>query len=196
LTSPDSDLSLLTGYPYEYKDTEKAFYLEIGGGVEKKIEKGLIAAGLYYDYLSSKSDLDLRLFNQRWMNQPVPKTREHRLVLKAAAEKEVSPTATLRAGLEVFHGWADMESDARWIPGSGTVYRQSADIDGSRWGAGASFGASFKIAAVAVEPYLNIAYQETDLDGDGHVKYDEGFAMDSEYKRTEWCYGAGFSVKF
>jgi len=191
-----SDLSLLIPVPYEYEDTEKAFSLEIGGGVEKKIEKGLIAVGLYYDYLSSKSDFDLRLLNYRWMNQPVPETKEHRLVLKAAAEKEVSPAATLRAGLEVFHGWVDMESDARWTPGPGTVYRQNADVDGSRWGAGVSFGASFKTAAAVFEPYLNVAYQKTDLDGDGHVNVGSSFATDNEYQRTEWCYGAGFSVKF
>ncbi len=190
-----SDLSLLIPMPYEYENIEKNFFLEIGGGVEKKIEKGLIAAGLYYDYLSSKSDLDLRLLIFRWMNQPVPKTKEHRLVLKTAAEKEVSPTATLRGGLEVFHGWADMESDVRGFLGS-NLYRQSADLDGSRWGAGVSLGASFKTAAMLVEPYLNIAYQKTDLDGDGYNNIGPGFATDNEYKRTEWCYGAGFSVKF
>jgi len=47
-----------------------------------------------------------------------------------------------------------------------------------------------------VEPYLNIAYQKTDLDGDGYNNIGPGFATDNEYKRTEWCYGAGFSVKF
>ena len=46
------------------------------------------------------------------MNEPVPKTKEHRLILRAAAEKEFLVT-TLRAGLEVFHGWVDMDFDSR-----------------------------------------------------------------------------------
>ena len=191
----DSDLSLLlTGYPYEYKDTEKAFYLEIGGGVEKKIEKGLIAAGLYYDYLSNESDFDLQLLDCRWINEPVPETKEHRLVLRAAAEKEVSPTATLRAGLEAFHGWVDMDSDSRTFL-EDDLYRQTSEIDGSRWGAGVSLGASFKTAAAVIEPYLHVAYEKLDLDGDGYNAM-ASVVTDNAYERTEWCYGAGFSVKF
>lgn len=190
----DSDLSLLTFQPYEYENTEQTVSLEIGGGVEKKIEKGLIAAGLYYDYLMSKSDFDLQVLTYRWMNDPVPKTKEHRLVLRAAAEKEVSPVTTLRAGLEAFHGWVDMDFDAR-VNFSGPLFRQSASLDGSHWGAGVSFGASFKTAAVVVEPYLNIAYQETNLDGDGYNTV-ASVVTDNGYKRTEWSYGAGLSLKF
>jgi len=192
----DSDMSLLPSVPYKYEDTEKAFFLEIGGGVEKKIEKGLIAAGLYYDYLSSKSGFDFQIYDSRWMNEPVPKTKEHRLILRAAAEKEVSPVTTLRAGLEVFHGWVDMDFDSRVSLGN-DLYRQTTEIDGSRWGAGVSFGASCKAAAMVVEPYLNIAYQKTDLDGDGYIS--DGISIvttDNAYERTEWCYGAGLSLKF
>jgi hypothetical protein len=191
-----SDLSLLIPMPYEYENIEKNFFLEIGGGVEKKIEKGLIAAGLYYDYLSNESDFDLQLLDCRWINEPVPETKEHRLVLRAAAEKEVSPTATLRAGLEAFHGWVDMDFDSRVSLGN-DLYRQTTEIDGSRWGAGVSFGASCKAAAMVVEPYLNIAYQKTDLDGDGYIS--DGISIvttDNAYERTEWCYGAGLSLKF
>jgi len=189
----DSDMSLLMVRPYKYEDTEQTVSLEIGGGVEKKIEKGLIAAGLYYDYLQSKSDFDLQIADYRWRNEPVPKTKEHRLVLRAAAEKEVSAVTTLRAGLEAFHGWVDMDSDLRISLGPGL--RQSASLDGSHWGAGVSFGASFKTAAMVVEPYLNIAYQDTDLDGDGYNTV-ASVATDNAYERTEWRYGAGFSVKF
>jgi hypothetical protein len=48
-----------------------------------------------------------------------------------------------------------------------------------------------------VEPYLNIAYQKTDLDGDGYIS--DGISIvttDNAYERTEWCYGAGLSLKF
>ena len=40
----DSDMSLLPSVPYKYEDTE-GLCLEIGGGVEKKIEKGLVPRG-------------------------------------------------------------------------------------------------------------------------------------------------------
>ena len=46
-----------------------------------------------------------------------------------------------------------------------------------------------------VEPYLNIAYQKTDLDGDGYNAM-ASVVTDNAYERTEWSYGAGFSVKF
>jgi len=103
---------------------------------------------------------------------------------------------TLRAGLEAFHGWVDMDFDSRVSLGN-DLYRQTTEIDGSRWGAGVSFGASCKAAAMVVEPYLNIAYQKTDLDGDGYIS--DGISIvttDNAYERTEWCYGAGLSLKF
>jgi len=194
---------LLPGAPIDYDNTEKSFEIEVGGGIDTELGKGQrLAAGIYYNYHDTMDDF--------WMTIPgtpllsdyskYPARIEHRVRLALVGEWDISTAITLRMGMEPFYGWIreDFESTNfgilpfnRWT--------EDVSLDGSRWGIGASMGASVQFQHFTLEPFVGFGYQEINMDGDGTELLSLGgigVTTDVDELKREWCIGGGVSVLF
>jgi len=186
-----SDLGLL----YDYTHKEQSFDLKVGGGVEKKFgSTGLLAAGIYYNYLWADDDFRLsRDITEISDNGDFPLHREHRVILRLAGEKEFFPSLALRMGLNFFYGW--VKEDFNF---TNAMVTDNIPIAGPHWGIEASLGGTIKIPPVTLEPFINGGWQHCHLDGDGE-RSSAGAIMnlwDMDKSRKEWSVGGGFSIKF
>ena len=174
----------------------------VGGGVDFTPAKGTkVAAGIYYDYIrtSQKATFDYIDIgsNTYYDDYPdMPTQTEHRLTLKALAEKEITPTLAVRGGFNVFYGWVEADYTTRYAY-NGTfnpLYNFDMSGDGYNAGVNASVGATFKLNKVALEPFLNAGYVKYSVDGDGL----HGLAgpISGENDKTNWNVGGGLSVRF
>jgi hypothetical protein len=120
----------------------------------------------------------------------IPDYDEHRITLKLAYEKDMSSTCGFRAGFNCFYGWADWDYKNDIIDGAIT---ESVSMDGDLWGIGLTFGGTIKIDPMTLEPFIGVAYQETDLDGDGRMI---GTDIEGESERDQWLVTAGLSIIF
>lgn len=191
---PGDSVLGITGTNFSYKNREKIFQVEVGGGLDKELNKGTrIAAGIYYNYLKNKSDFLFTIDNSLISDHTnYPDQREHKFILRLAGEKEISPMFTMRMGLNFFYGWVneDLKFNSNMITST-----EKLSLDGSRWGIGASLGATVKVQRFSIEPFIGGGYQKLDLDGNGARS---GFAFLSEVDKLkkEWSVGGGLSVKF
>jgi len=207
-------LALAVPLGWDYSSSEKTTNVEVGGGFDMALSKSTrLAAGLYYNYIHNKSDLNLDL-SLAPVGLPVlvnldyaeyPDSTEHRMVFKFVGETVMSPSFTLRGGLNGFYGW--VSEDYRFqpnltstvVPGL-TLLTNRASADGSHWGIGASFGASIKTASLTFEPYINGGYQELSVDDGGAATNVLGGLVnvpwDIDKQRKEWFIGGGLSVLF
>lgn len=182
---------------YEHEATE--LFAKVGGGVDVKLACGAkVAAGLYYDYL--KSEQNIHFFDnfpagEFYMDDytDMPKYTQHRLTLKALAEKELTPMVALRGGFSAFYGLVKSDYAYSAVDDEGPYLPVDMSADGSILGLNASIGATIKLAPVAIEPFINAGYMKYKTDGDGSYG---PFPTSVELSRTNWLVGGGLSVKF
>ena len=183
-----------------YDHRTKDIFVKVGGGMDYTPAKGTkIAAGLYYDYLNTQQNIFFGPYY--WSSgstysdiySAIPDQTEHRLTLKALAEKELSPTFVLRGGFNIFYGWVKSEyASAEYY--NGTMDDQfAASTSGSNMGVNASIGATIKVADVSFEPFINGGYVKYKTSGDGTYYT---YPITTEFEKTNWMVGGGLSVKF
>jgi hypothetical protein len=187
----------------DYKNKEKNFQIEAGAGLDKELTKGTrIAAGLYYNYLQSKNSFKgfgLDTGTGDWAmvdHSNYPDQTEHRVVMKIAGEKELTPMFAMRMGLNFFYGWVKEDFKFNYSEFAPFYsYVDNISLDGSRWGIGAFLGGTVKFERISIEPFVGGGYQKLKLDGDG---YDTSYpsTIESDKLKKEWFIGGGFSIKF
>jgi hypothetical protein len=183
----------LAGQSIDYKNRERNFQLEVGGGVDKEFGKGTkIAAGIYYGFLQDKNDFMLSIIPALFVfdHSKYPDQTEHRVILRIAGEKEISPMVAMRMGLNFFFGWVNEDFNANILS---SLEKQS--IDGSHWGIGASLGRTVKFQRFSLEPFLCGGYQKWDLNGTGSLNIFP-FPINMDKMRKEWLISGGLSIKF
>ena len=186
-----------------YKSEEKNLRLTVGGGVDKKLNKGTkIAAGIYYNYLQWENNIKLAalgLFNETFDSSDCPAAIEHQVMLRLAGEHEFSPMVALRMGLNFFYGWVSEDFTFTYSNSLPFQYNDDISLNGSHWGIGASIGGTVKFQRFTIEPFINGGWQKLNLKGDGErntigVGINNLWEMDK--LRKEWFIGGGFSIKF
>jgi len=203
----DDGVYLVSGFtiPWDYEHTEIRWNIEAGGGIDIALDNtSKLASGIYYQYLENNNDFKLNVhlvgsFPENDMND-MPDYSEHRITLKFAYEKELSPIFGFRAGFDTFYGWADWDYRNNYSPSSAMNIREKISMDGDIWGIGLTLGGSIKLDPVTLEPFIGFAYQQTDLDGDGTYR---GYGIpvtDTDIKgdmeRNQWLITAGTSILF
>ncbi len=184
----------LAGFSLDYRNRERNFQLEVGGGVDKEFVKGTrVAAGIYYGFLQNKNDITFSTIPLAFIsaNNKYPDQTEHRVILRMAGEKEISPMVAMRMGVNVFYGWAKEDFSADVIS---LFERQS--IDGYHWGIGASLGGTVKFQRFSVEPFIGGGYQKWDLDGRSFANLGPVAFLNMDKMRQQWSIGGGLSIKF
>jgi hypothetical protein len=189
------------GLSYDYKNRERLFQVETGGGLDKELNKGTrVAAGIYYNYIKERSDFVLHElypipgFFVDYDHNPYPNQREHRVILRLAGEKELCPVVAMRMGLNFFYGWVKEDFTFDLAPTFGLSSVQKSSLDGDHWGIGASLGATVKFPGFSLEPFVSGGYQKFDVDGDGFGT--SWGLLEMDRLKKEWSIGGGFSIKF
>jgi hypothetical protein len=195
------------GNQVDYENNEQSFAITAGGGLDKELNAGTrVSGGLYYNYLQRQ---DTFSWYDRWANGvdwdsedlTVPDLNEHQIMLRLAGEHEISPSVTLRAGLNCFFGWVRWKADyyysreVRAIPRSDDA---NISMSGHHWGIGASVGGTVRFNGLALEPFVTGGWQQLSLDGDGDW-FRNGVLLnllEGDAYRSEWSIGGGFSVLF
>jgi hypothetical protein len=189
-------IGILTGFLTDYNSTEKTFDLEVGGGLDKELAKGVrLAGGIYYGYHDARNDFFTEVLGTPFFSDysPYPSLIEHRLRLVLAGEWGISPSVTLRMGLEPFYGW--IREDFKSTTIALLPWIEDVSLDGSRWGIGASLGGSVKFQHLTLEPFINAGYQEMKLDGGG-TEFLRPLIIDVQELQRQWYIGAGFSILY
>jgi len=192
------------GEPYTYAQKEMTLDAKVGGGVGKKLHRnGMIGAALYYHYLQGEED---QWFNNSF-NLPgpgyhylydyagFPLHKEHRLAVRFAGELELSPSVTLRMGLNPFYGWVvahDFEQS------SNVFLTDTISLNGYTWGIGGSVGGSLQFDGFTMEPFINAGWQQYNLAGDGDTTALGVITTlwDMDLSRDEWYIGGGCSFLY
>jgi hypothetical protein len=187
---------VLSGLLADYSNKEKSFDLEVGGGLDKELAKGMrLAAGIYYGYHDVGTDFSIAVPGASVFADysPYPSLIENRLRLALAGEWEITPAVTLRMGLEPFYGWIreDFENASNEL----LPFIEDVSLDGYRWGIGASLGGTIKFKPLTLEPFINGGYQELKLDGDG-TELIRALSINVKELQHQWYVGVGFSVLF
>jgi hypothetical protein len=182
----------------ESKIREKNFNVEVGGGVDKEFGKGTrVASGIYYNYLNNKNGIwGYGIYPggvDNFENPRLPNYTENQIIFRLAGEKEICPVTTLRMGLNFFYGWVKEEYNSTTY-----IFSDKINLDGSRWGIGASLGGTIKFNRFILEPFLGGGYQAIRLSGDGSdpVYLGGPLSYDMERSRRQWSIATGFSIKF
>jgi hypothetical protein len=184
----------LAGLSLDYKNRERNFQLEVGGGVDKEFGKGTrVAAGVYYGFLQDKNDLMISLIPIPFVYDfsKYPNQTEHRVILKIAGEKEISPMVAMRMGVNFFYGWAKEDFNGDII-----MAFEKQSMDGYHWGIGASLGGTVKFQRFSVEPFIGGGYQKWNLDGTSFSSLFPFPSINMDKMRQEWFIGGGLSIKF
>jgi len=181
-----------------YENENKNVFVKIGGGADYMPAKGTkVAAGLYYDFVSAKKNISFidvitpaAVYVDNYTD--MPEYTEHRLTLKALAEKELSSVVDLRCGVDVFYG--SVKSDYRYAAAFNGLPFIPLNVatSGSNAGVNASVGATFKLDGVILEPFVNAGYVKYETSGRGTFS---PFPADLEFNKTNWIIGGGLSVK-
>jgi len=184
----------LGGESLDYKNRERNFQLEVGGGIDKELGKGTrVAAGIYYGFLQDKNDLMFSAipFMITYDQSKYPHQTEHRVILRIAGEKEISPMVAMRMGVNFFYGWAKEDFSAHVL----SIFERQS-IDGYHWGIGASLGGTVKFQRFSLEPFLSGGYQKWNLDGTSFSILFPFPSLNMDKMRQEWFIGGGLSIKF
>ncbi len=184
----------------DYVHKERNFSGEAGGGVNKEFRNGTtVAAGVYYAFLNEKTSfwafgtdgVDFGMFDYR----KYPNHVEHRIILKLAGEKKISPVLSLRMGVNSFYGWAKEDiqfNEADSGPGS---FMNKVSLDGNPWGVGVFAGGTVKLDRFVLEPFVGSGYKRFDISGDGFETNTPSLGEMDKF-RKEWFVGAGFSIRY
>lgn len=205
-SGPGGDPGMISGIPsiVGYKNREKVFQIEVGGGVDKELHKGTIfAVGIYYNYFQNKSDFSDWGYVTRitdWYvddHSNYPNRTEHRAVIRLSEETELSPTFAMRLGLDFFYGWVKEDFKYNFTKSYplSISYIDKISLNGSHWGAGASLGSTIKFQRFSLEPFVGGGYKKLELDGDGfETSYPS--CMETDKLKSEWFIGEGLSISF
>jgi hypothetical protein len=198
----------------DYQHKTQNIQVEVGGGLDREFNAGSrFAVGIYYNYLMNK---DVITWTSNYGIPGVaivtddeediaPYHTEHRVLLRLAGEHEFSPRVALRAGVNIFYGWARWEAEDSWIeivnlPFVTFVNNDECEFsaDGPHWGIGASVGASVRFQRFTLEPFVTGGYQDLSLDGDGTNLL---FGMldtiyEGNFDQRMWYISGGMSVLF
>ena len=198
--------SFFGGSLFDYKNKEKSFQVEAGGGPDKELLKGTrIAAGIYYKYIQDKYHFSITEDRGGsvffWNHNNYPDREEHQVILKLSGEREFTPMVTMRMGLNFFYGWIDEDYTLNTFPrAGGNPHVNENSVDGYRWGLGASIGGTVKFQKFSLEPFLGASYQKGDVDGGGSQTLTVFPFTIREYEmdllKKEWSIGGGLSIKF
>ena len=182
-----------------YDHEARNLFIKAGGGIDYTPAKGTkLAAGLYYDYLSTKqhtyNDYSSGGDCLQDIYSDLPTQTEHRLTLKALAEEELAPAFVLRGGLNIFHGWVKSDyAYAAYRNGSSSFAPLNVSTSGYNMGVNASCGVTVKLDRVSLEPFVSAGYVKYHMTGDG-IFGDN--AAHAEFSRATWLAAGGLSVKF
>ena len=203
-TKDGDDNTFIGAIPAEldYEHKEVSWNIEAGGGVDIALDNtSKIASGIYYRYLQNSNDFSLDIdvptgYTNTDMDD-IPDYNEHRITLKLAYEKELSPMVGFRAGFDGFYGWADWDYKNHFY-GPGSDLRENVSMDGNLWGIGLTLGGTIKIDPVTLEPFIGAAYQQTNLDGHGTTRGNGAPSanIEGDYERNQWMVTAGTSILF
>jgi hypothetical protein len=194
-------------FGFDYKNKEKNFQIEAGGGVDKELGKGMrVAAGIYYNYSNNKNDFSINVSppgtGPIWFHDYTnyPDHTEHQVILRLAVEKNMSSMVAMRMGLNFFYGWVTKEDFKFNYSEPGFSSTDVMPLDGDRWGIGVSLGATVKFTGFTLEPFLGGGYQKLKLSGDGSSTGpffpSPPFSLGMDMLKKEWLMGGGFSIKF
>jgi hypothetical protein len=197
---------LLAGGQYDYEHQERDFRIAVGGGADKELgTETRIAGGIYYSYRTTVDDFGLEVFGPGgWYiydYSDYPAFSEHQVLLRFSGERRISPLVELRAGLNCFYGWVRKEFKYTWSDATRPTRNVTYDIPlhGSHWGIGVSLGGAVQFQRFTMEPFINVAYQKIDLDGDGEITQNMWLVSDlwdMDLSRSEWLIGGGLSILF
>ncbi|MCE5333741.1 MAG: hypothetical protein LLG06_04045 [Desulfobacteraceae bacterium] len=209
-TTIGSGLSLLPSYETDTLESKTDLLrLEMGGGADYTFPSGWkLAGGLYYGFIRTDGNLnsgyvfdggpsDGYTYYMLFSNDP--RSTEHQIKMKVAAEKPVNTDITVRAGLEAFHGWVTEDYNETYgvtLPNGNTYYdpRVAGSLTGSHWGILGSVGMTAKIFGVAVEPFVQAGWQRLKLDDSNAVVDFQSLRLERERECT--MAAAGFAIKF
>jgi len=185
----DFDFAGLDG---DYEHKEVTWNIEAGGGVDIALnDTSKIASGLYYQYLENNNDFSFDFLPPAYSDMDrIPDYDEHRVTLKLAYEKSISPAVGFRAGFNCFYGWADWDYKNDYMMGS---LKEDASLGGDVWGIGLTLGGTIQMDPMTIEPFIGVAYQETDLDGDCEAM---GIDIEGDHERDQWLVTTGLSILF
>ncbi|MCJ7774396.1 MAG: autotransporter domain-containing protein [Desulfobacterales bacterium] len=208
ITRDGDDNASIGGFPvfgWDYEHKEVSWSVEAGGGVDIALDDtSKIASGIYYRYLENNNDFMLDIDTPTFLSNTdmddIPDYNEHRITLKLAYEKEISPVVGFRAGFDCFYGWADWDYkiDTSFLV-AGVGYKENVSMDGDLWGIGLTIGGTIKIDPVTLEPFIGAAYQQTDLDGNGTTRFYGGLTdtnIEGDHERDQWLVTTGLSILF
>lgn len=186
-----------------YDIEENFLRIEAGGGFDLAIrDTGRIAAGIYYNYIASNHNLTvhsnllpLGTYSLAFNYTGFPDLSEHLVRLKVAGEVQTAPAWTLRGGLDIFGGFAREDYRSDMVIDTSLVNHTS--MDGTHWGATASFGATTRYMGFVLEPFLQAGYQELSLNGGSDpVTIPFPIQWNAQKDRQEVIVSAGLSVLF
>jgi hypothetical protein len=186
----------------DYKQSQKEFQLEVGGGADKAYGEGVrLAGGIYYGYLRDRTEFVLEKImgasHEYFDNSDYPRQTEHRVILKLSGEKEFSSSFAIRLGMNFFYGWMREHFQFDYVDaGSGLTSYEDISINGTHSGFQASLGGTMKSGRVILEPFVGGGYEMLDLDGHGTDDLPfTGSLLEMDKTKGEWFIGAGFSIR-
>ena len=188
--------------------------IEIGGGIEKRLDRGIkLAGGLYYEYIQSnagfaRDDFPPYISNiYQWHTRSFARRTDHRLTLRLAAERELFPTLTIRGGMAAFAGLPAERNGSTelHIDHSGKRHFYAPTFDSSAGssrtlGIGGSLGMTWTTKAMVIEPYIHGGLYFDEVCGQVTESTDYTYwkdtAVPGPFRKYTWHTGAGLAVKF
>ena len=197
----------ITNGNFDYEHSVQDLDIEVGGGVEKKLNAGtMIAGGIYYHYLQHKENLSRhRSYTIVGVGPALedlyytcPDCIEHLGIVRLAGEHEFSSSVAMRAGLGFFCGWMRKDSGSSTFTTVGGTQDIDYPRDGLHWGIEASLGGTVQFNGFAIEPFISGGWQQFDLSGDGYLAANgvlqQNIAIDES--RGEWYISGGCAFLF
>lgn len=190
-----------------YESQERRVEITAGGGVNKAFgQDARIAAGIYYNYRLHIQNLFIKetaadgSWQQRFDYGDIPNRTEHRVILRLAGERKISPSIALHAGVNGFYGWSREKYQTDRTIGMASDPINRISLNGSHWGIGGSVGGTVVLSRFTIEPFVNSGYQKVDIEGNGVGVTSSSlptlYRWEMQKSRREWHIGAGFSILF
>ncbi len=198
----DSNYATRVNYKHRTEETN----VIAGGGADFNLNKSvIIAAGIYYSYLQSTQDMNVK---DRFASATVtydyphyPQRKENRITLKAMTQINLSPNLAFLSGLNVFYGKVDNNYFSKLTSSNSSAALIENDITtkGYNWGCNISFGTDYKTGNISIEPFINAGFNKLKIDGKG--EYNAPFISSynsciGESEKTDWIIGGGLSVRY
>jgi hypothetical protein len=182
----------------------KNLAITIGGGLDKAIGKETrIASGIYYNFLQGRenfTDMETSLLGISRDDFTFPDSMEHQVLLRLVGEHVLSPTVTVRGGLNLFYGWVIPEF--KWSsvdPIFGPATTHEGPGHGYDWGILASLGGTVVVKPLTFEPFVSGGWRQRHegMKGVDYVASPPAvFPTLDTISRDEWLVSSGLSILF